>query len=201
MSASSSGVGSEAPKPSSPVRYPGFRRYERRLIAVGLILLVIGGIAVYNTNAVHSYQSTFNVLAGRFFKIATNLRDQTLITGSFQETSGRVVNFYIMSSAQFGAFQLGQGNASLFSLQDVSTGTVSYTSILPDNYYLVFSHGTGLLAITETVSFQRSYLSLDEFQVGSGIVLLALGAAVLYWGLRPRHRLPEVVGQVSPPTR
>ena len=98
-----------------------------------------------------------------------------------------------MSSAQFAAFQLGQGNASLFSLRDVSSGSVSYTSILSDTYYLVFAHGTGLLATTETVNFQRTYVSLDEFQLGSGIVLLIMGAIVLYWGLRPRHRLPEVV--------
>ncbi len=164
---------------------------------MGLILLVIGSLAVYNTNVAHSYQSTFNVLPSKFFKIGSNLRDQTLITGNFQETAGRTLNFYIMSSVQFAAFQVGQGNTSLFSLRDVPTGSVSYTSILPDTYYLVFSHGTGLLNTTETVSFQRTYVSLDEFQVASGVILLALGAAVLFWGLRPRNRLPEVVSHAS----
>ena len=187
--------------PFPGVRYPGFRRHEPRLIALGLILLVIGGIALYNTNAFHSYQSSFNVLAGKFFKISSNLRDQTLITGSFQETSGRTITFYIMSSTQFAAFQLGQGNSSLFFLKDVPTGSVSFTSTIPDTYYLVFAHGTGFSTQTETVNFQRSYVSLDEFQLGSGIALLSLGVLVLYWGLRPRHRLPEITGSPLQPSK
>ncbi len=185
-------------KQFSGVRYPGFRTREPRLIAVGLVLLVIGSIALYNTNALHSYQSSFNVLAGKFFKISSNLRDQTLITGSFRETSGRTITFYLMSSIQFAAFQLGQGNSSLFFLKDVPTGSVSFTSTIADTYYLVFAHGAGLLNQTETVNFQRSYVSLDEFQLGSGIALLFLGALVLYWGLRPRHRLPEITHSPSP---
>lgn len=176
------------------VRYPPLHRYERRLIIVGLILLAIGGIAVYNTNAAHSYQSTFNVLPGRFFKITTNLRDQTLLTGNFRETTGRIVNFYVMNSVQFAAFQLGQGNANLFALTDVPDGSVTFTSSLPDAYYLVFTHGTGLLNMTETVNFQRTYVSLDEFQIISGVLLLILGGIVLYWGMRPKHKLPEIVG-------
>ncbi len=182
---------------STSIRYPGFHGREPRLIAVGLILLVIGSLAIYNTNVAHSYQSTFNILPTKFFKIASNLRDQTLITGNFQETAGHTLNFYIMSSVQFAAYQVGQGNTSLFSLRNVPTGSVSYTSILPDTYYLVFSHGTGLLNTTETVSFQRTYVSLDEFQVASGVILLGLGIAVLFWGLRPRNRLPEVVSHES----
>ncbi len=198
MSTSTSSTETSPPGPTS-IRYPGFHGREPRLIAVGLILLVIGSLAIYNTNVAHSYQSTFNVLPAKFFKIASNLRDQTLITGSFQETAGRTLNFFLMSSVQFAAYQIGQGNTSLFSLRNVPTGSVSYTSILPDTYYLVFSHGTGLLNTTETVSFQRTYVSLDEFQVASGIVLLGLGVAVLFWGLRPRNRLPEVVIQPSKP--
>ncbi len=175
------------------VRYPPLHRYERRLIIVGLMLLAIGGIAVYNTNAAHFYQSTFNVLPGRFFKITTNLRDQTLLTGNFRETAGRIVNFYIMNSVQFAAFQLGQGNTSLFSLKDVPDGSMTFTSDLPDAYYLVFTHGTGLLNMTETVNFQRTYVSLDEFQIISGIIVLVLGGIVFFWGLRPKRRLPEIV--------
>ncbi len=188
------GTGRQQTTANVNVRYPPFHRYERRLIIVGLILLAIGGIAVYNTNAAHEYQSTFNVLPGRFFKITTNLRDQTLLTGNFRETMGRLVNFYIMNSVQFAAFQLGQGNANLFSLKDVPEGAVTFTSALPDAYYLVFTHGTGLLNVTETINFQRTYVSLDEFQIVSGVILLVLGGLVLYWGLRPKRKLPEIVG-------
>src|SRR5207302_7439245 len=82
---------------------------KRGLIAAGLILLLIGGYTLYNYNPVHAYQSTFNLLPGKFFKIGANLRDQTRITGGFQETSGRPVEFMVMSSTQFAAFQTRTG--------------------------------------------------------------------------------------------
>ena len=165
-------------------------RYNRRLIIAGFVLLVIAAYSLYTTNAVHPYQSTFNVLAGKFFKIASNLRDQTVIQGQFQETQGRPVTFYLMSSSQFAAFQTGQSIDNLYSISDAASGTFSYVSTLPDTYYLVFTHGTGLLTITETVTFRRTYISLDEFQLVSGIILAVLGALELYWGLRPRRGPP-----------
>ncbi len=185
-----------------PVRT--WHRYDRRLVVVGIMLIIIGSVSVYSSNVVHPFQSTFNVLPGKFFKIPSNLRDQTTITGQFKETSGRNVTFYIMSSVQFSAFQLGVNQGSLFSLRDVSSGSVSWTSSVPDTYYLVFAHGTGLLATTEVVSFQRTYLSLDRFELIAGVLLIGLGALEVYWGLRPREgRLivpgsPKNVGPHAP---
>src|SRR5947199_9325284 len=116
---------------------------KRGLIAAALILLLIGGYTLYNYNPVHAYQSTFNVLPGKFFKIGANLRDQTRITGSFQETSGRPVEFMVMSSAQFAAFQTRPGSASLYCLPETAAGQVDFPSSVPDTYYLPCLHGTG----------------------------------------------------------
>ncbi len=168
-----------------PVRT--WHKYDRRLIVVGSMLIIIGSVSVYSSNLAHYFQSTFNVLPFKFFKIPSNLRDQTTITGQFKETSGRSITFYIMSSVQFSAFQLGTNQGSLFSLLDVSSGSISWTSNVPDTYYLIFAHGTGLLATTEVVSFQRTYLSLDRFELIAGALLLGLGALEVYWGLRPKE--------------
>jgi predicted PurR-regulated permease PerM len=131
---------------------------KRGLIIAGVILLVLGAILLYYSNVARSFQSTFNILPTKYSKIASNLRDQTLITGQFQETSGRIVSFYIMSSAQFASFQIGQNTGNLYSLQNVASGSISFTSTVPDTYYLVFTHGPGLFNSTETVNFQRTYL-------------------------------------------
>ncbi len=159
---------------------------RRGLVSVGLALLVLGGLTVYDASAISFYQSTFNVLPLKFFKITDSLKDQTTISGQFQETSGRPIKFYIMNSVQFAAFQIGQSNASLFSVVDKATASVAYTFTTPDTYYLVFAHGSGLLGATETVSFQRSYYNLSRFELFSGIVLLGLGVLEVYWGVRPR---------------
>jgi len=161
---------------------------KRGLIAVGLILLLLGGYSLYNYNPVHSYQSTFNLLPAKYFKIGANLRDQTRITGSFQETSGRTVEFVIMSSAQYAAFQAKTGNASLYSLSETATSQVDFMSSLPDTYYMLFFHGTGFLNMTQTVNFQRTYTSVDILAIVAGATLLVLGGVELYWGFRPSGR-------------
>ncbi len=162
------------------------KRYSRNLIIAGLVLLVLGGVAFYDSNAASFYQSTFNILPSKFFKITDNIKDQTTLKGSFQETSGRPVTFLIMNSAQLAVFQIGQGNASLYSIQNVATGSFSFTFNTVDQYYLVFLHGSSLLSSTETVSFQRSYYSLARVEVGLAIVLWSMGVLQLYWGLRPK---------------
>ena len=176
---------------------------KRGLIAVGLILLVLGGYSLYNYNSVHAFQSTFNVLPLKFLKILANLRDSTRITGTFQETSGRPVAFMIMSSAQFAAFQINTNNtANLYSLPDTATGNVDFTSSVPDTYYMVFRHGTGLLNTTQTANFQRTYTSIDLPAILSGIALLVLGAVEIYWGFRPssgRATSPQAAQPALPP--
>ncbi len=174
---------------------------KRGLIAAGLILLLIAGYSLYNYNPVHSYQSTFNVLPGKYFKIGANLRDQTRITGTFQESSGRPVEFMVMSSAQFAAFQTRSGNTSLYSVAETATGQVDFTSSVPDTYYMLFLHGTGYLSATQTVNFQRTYTSVDVLAIVAGAALLVLGVVELYWGFRPAGKpaSPSTGAQTNTP--
>ncbi len=148
-------------------------------------MLLIGGYTLYNYNPVHAFQSTFNLLPGKYFKIGANLRDQTRITGTFQETSGRPIEFMVMSSTQYAAFQTRTGNASLYALPETATGQVDFTSSVPDTYYLLFLHGTGYLNVTQTVNFQRTYTSVDVLAIVAGAALLVLAAVEIYWGFRP----------------
>jgi hypothetical protein len=161
---------------------------KRGLIAVGLVLLVIGGYFLYSYNPAHSYESTFNVLPGRYFKILANLRDATRITGSFQENAGREVTFAIMSSAQFSAFQASNVLADVYDLPAGARGNVDWISSIPDAYYLLFRHGSGQANTTQTVAFSRTYTSIDEVAILAGIALLVLGAVELYWGFFPGGR-------------
>src|SRR5712691_12959051 len=161
---------------------------KRGLIAVGLILLLLGGYALYNYNPVHNFQSTFNVLPAKYLKILANLRESTRITGTFQETSGRPVAFMIMSSAQFAAFQAANATANLYALPETPTGNVDFMSTVPDAFYLVFRHGSGQSTTTQTVTFQRTYTSVDEPAILAGIALLVLGAVEIFWGFQPFGR-------------
>ena len=162
------------------------RPYKRNLVAVGLLLLALGAYTIYDSNAASFYHSTFNLLPSKFFKITDNLKDTTTLNGQIKETSARTVTFLIMNSQQFAAFQVGQGNASLYSVKDVTSASISFTFPTADTYYLVFLHGSGYLTATETVDFQRTYLALARFEFFSGIALVGLGVLEIFWGLRSR---------------
>lgn len=163
--------------------------YKKNLVAVGLVLLALGAYTVYDSNSFTHYNSTFNILASKFFKITDNLKDTATITGNFQETGGRTVTFMIMNSIQFAQYQVGQGNASLYSVLNQASSSISFTFPSPDSYYLMFLHGSGYLTTTETVTFQRTYVALARFELFSGITLLGIAVLLLLWGLRPRDIL------------
>ena len=180
------------------------RSYKKNLVAVGLILLALGAYTVYDAKSFSAYQSTFNILASKYFKITDNLKDTATVTGRVQETGGRTVSFLIMSSIQYAQYQTKQGNASLYSVMNVQSASISFTFPAADAYFLLFLHGSGYLNQTETVNFQRTYVALGRFELFSGAVLLGIAVLLLSWGLRPRDptrpkglsRLPEnPVGQ------
>jgi hypothetical protein len=91
-----------------------------------------------------------------------------------------------MNSQQFAAYQVGQGNASLYSVKNAASTSVAFSFPTADTYFLLFLHGSGYLNATETVDFQRSYLALARFEFFSGIVLVGIGVLETFWGLRPR---------------
>lgn len=166
------------------------RPYKKNLVAVGLILLAIGAYTIYDSNSLTNYHSTFNILAGRFFKITDNLKDTATLRGQFSETGGRTVSFMIMNSAQFVQYQLMQGNASLYKVVNVGSASFSFSFPSPDTYFLMFLHGSGYLNTTQTVDFSRTYIALARFELYSGSVLVGLALLLLYWGLRPKDLLP-----------
>jgi hypothetical protein len=162
------------------------RPYKRNLLAVGLLLLAIGAYTIYDSNSVSYYHSTFNLLPLKFFKITDNLKDSATINGQVSVASGRTITFAVMNSQQFAAFQIGQGNASLYSVKNFASSSISFKFPTADTYFLLFLHGSGYLNSTETVDFGRTYLALARFEFYSGIALVGLGVLEIFWGLRPR---------------
>jgi hypothetical protein len=160
--------------------------YKKNLVAVGLILIALGAYTVYDAKSFSNYHSTFNLLPSKFFKITDNLKDTATITGKVQETGGRTVSLLIMSSLQYAQYQTKQGNASLYSVLNIASASITFTFPSPDSYFLVFLHGSGYLTTTETVDFQRTYVALGRFELFSGAALIGLAVLLLFWGLRPR---------------
>ena len=163
-----------------------------RFLVGGLFLV---GLALFNfvtyTNT-SSTQSTFNILSGQYEYLTTTRSPGDSISGAFQEGSGSPVSFYILSSAQFASFQTGASLNSMYSIQDVASSAISFAFTVQDTYYIVFRHGSGLFDSRETVDFQRTYITHDNFRLGLGLFFLAFAAVELVVAFRPRKAPPVI---------
>jgi hypothetical protein len=157
-----------------------------RFLVGGLFLL---GLALFNFLTyvnMTSSQSTFNILSGQYEYLTTTRSSGDSISGAFQEGSGSLVSFYIQSSAQFASFQTGASLNTLYSIENVASSAISFVFNSQDTYYIVFRHGSGLFNTTETISFQRTYTTHDNFRLGLGLFFLAFVAVELVIAFRPR---------------
>lgn len=173
------------------------QRKVRYLIGAAIVLALAGyNFATYTSTS--SLQSTFNLPSGEYFSINTPRNAGDKITGSFQENSGNPVNFYIMNSAQYSSFETGNFQGGVYSIQDSVTGTISYNFVSQDSYYLVFRHGTGLINSTQTVFFQRSYITHDTGRLTLAFVFVAIAGVDLVFAFW--RRKPKPVPAVTYPT-
>jgi hypothetical protein len=163
-----------------------------RYLIGGLFLL---GLAAFNfityTNA-NSYQSTFNILPGDYTYLSSTRNPGDSINGAFQEGSGKLVSFYLLSSVQYASFQTASLSTSMYSVENAASGSISYAFTIQDTYYLVFRHGSGFINSTETVNFQRTYTTHENFRLQLGLFFLAVGAVELAVAFRPRKPPPVI---------
>lgn len=169
-----------------------------RLFVPALFLLVLAGyeFATFQTSA--SLQSTFNIPSGDYYQLSTTRSPSDSISGQFQETSGNPVSFFVLTSAQYAAFQTGTALDSVYNVSNSASSAVSYTFKTQDTFYLVFRHGSGLLNTTETVHFQRTYTTSDSFRATLAFIFLIFGALNLVLALRRRR--PRSVDLPPPPS-
>jgi zinc-ribbon domain len=175
-----------------------------RWLIGGIFLLALAGYNFATYTVTSSQQSTFNIPSGSAEYLSKTEYPGNAVTGTFQETSGNLVSYYIMNSAQFASFQSGTSLSSVYSIENVASASVSYGFTTQDDYYFVFRHGTGLLNTTETVSYQRAYTSHDNFRLFLGILFSIFAAVEIVIGFRPRkapmHVAPLLpLGQQIPP--
>src|SRR2546426_11234249 len=156
-----------------------------RFLISALFILSLAGYNFLTYTSTTSEQSTFNLEPGLTANLVTTRTSSDVISGQFQESSGSLVSFYILSSAQFAAFQTQASFNYLYGIVNVASGSFSYTFPLQDTYEIVFRHGTGLINSYETVNFQRSYQTHISSHLQLGLVFLVFGAASLVLAFRP----------------
>ncbi len=156
-----------------------------RFLISALFVLSLAGYNFLTYTSTTSQQSTFNLQPGLTYNLVTTRIPSDVISGQFQENTGNPVSFYLLSSAQFAAFQAQTSFNYLYGIVNVASGSFSYTFPAQDTYEIVFRHGTGLVNSTETVYFQRSYQTHISSRLQLGLVFLVFGAVSLVLAFRP----------------
>ncbi len=171
-----------------------------RFLISALFVLSLAGYNFLTYTSMTSEQSTFNIQPGLTYNLVTTRVSSDVISGQFQENSGNPVSFYILSSAEFAAFQAQTSFTYLYSVVNVASGSFSYTFPLQDTYEIVFRHGTGLVNNYETVSFQRAYQTHISSHLQLGLVFIVFGAASLVLAFRPEKlkKVETLPGSESP---
>ena len=176
-------------------------RKVRYIVSAAILL----GFSAFNfltyTNTA-TVQLTLALQPGLAQDISTTRISGDTITGQFHETSGMIVSFYILNSAQFASHQVGGAFNFIYSIKDVASSRFSYTVSSQDTYYLWLDHGTGLTNTAETVYFQRSIVTHDTFRLELGFIFIAVAVVDLVFAVRIRTpktpTLPPPVPTVAP---
>src|SRR5260370_38503210 len=159
-------------------------RKARYIVSAAILL----GFSPFNfltyTNAT-PLQSTLALQPGLAQDVSTTRISGDSITGQFHETSGMIVSFYILNSAQFASHQVGGAFNYIYSIKDVASSSFSNVST-QDTYYLWLDHGTGLSNTAETVYFQRTYVTHDTFRLELGFIFIAVAGVNLVFAVRIR---------------
>ena len=162
-----------------------------RFLISALFVLSLAGYNFLTYTSTTSEQSTFNIQPGLTYNLVTTRVSSDVISGQFSENSGNPVSFYVLSSAQFAAFQAQTSFSYLYGVVNVASGSFSYTFPAQDTYEIVFRHGAGLVNNYETVNFQRSYQTHASSHLQLGLVFVVFGAASLVLAFRPEK--PKIV--------
>ena len=172
-----------------------------RFLIAGMILLAVSVVFFITSTSSTSSESTFQFRPGDLYRITVDLAAGTTIEGRFTENSSRPVNFQIMSSGQFAAYQYGNSTAALYRIANVVSATISYVTTTPDTYNLVFTHGSGVNA-TQTVQFARTFRTQNIVSIVLGTTFGGLAALDLYVAFRrspPRRPSPAMPAPARSP--
>ncbi len=146
------------------------------LVSLGGLLLVIGVYVLLPASSLTAnHTNTLDPGASVYLYDKLNVLKFGRLTGQFSESQGNALNLYVFTEDQYTTFTTQYVPQGLFSSLEHSSGSFSVSLPSPGNYYLIFTHGTGLETSSQEVNFS---LNLD----GYNPVILAVGVGLLVGG-------------------
>lgn len=159
------------------------------LVSIGGLLL-IGAVYVLIPASpfTSSHNSTVDPGANVYLYDKVNVVKFGHLSGQFSESLGQPLNVYIFTEDQYTTFTTQYLPQGLFSSIGRSTGMFSVSIPSPGNYYLIFTHGTGLENSSEGVSFSINLDGYNPVILAAGFGLLIAGVVSLAVGYYLRNK-------------
>jgi len=190
-----------------------------RVLAVGLLLMLVGGFIVYQgaevltpiaevlglishvqTKSPLISSTLLNVPASNYSFIPADLRGGEQVVGSFQVVDGREIAMYVMDEGNFTLWRTGHPSAIIlakpiaisynFTLTPHESGTYCFVFDNEDTSRRTVIFSLSRVEDTAIISPVVGYAGYEIFALG--IVLFAIGART---GKRKPKREPEVVSE------
>ncbi|MGI0080168.1 MAG: hypothetical protein ACRECH_11140 [Nitrososphaerales archaeon] len=156
------------------------------LVVIGIIVLIFGAVMLNTGTTQANLLRTNNyvILAGDNLSVSVNLNSGQKMTGTYTQTNGSSVNFYLMTAAQQDFF----GNCvpcaapALANVSNPNSFNFAWTVNTTGTYFLVMDNSNGGnnvgISLTATTATSSGMNPTYELVLIVGIVIAVIGAII-----------------------
>lgn len=177
------------------------RRMQRIkvLVVVGAILIFLGISILLPSFVSDSISDTITIPAGSdwHYYLEFGLPAGGQVTGDFEETLGRTVDFHLFSESQYNSYYNGIPTGSLYH-DSGSSGTFSVTVPESSKYYMVFDHGSGYASSSQSVRVNAQIIGFNVILAAIALIFAVIGIALIVSGYMSKKKLDKLEGPATP---
>jgi hypothetical protein len=171
--------------------------FQAFIIFGGIILLIGVYLGIPPTPVTGTGNAS--IPAGAYYyHFGFNVLKAGLLSGTFSEASGNNVALYIFNAAQYSTWQQTGAVDHMFQTFG-AIGRFSVSIQSPGQYYIVLTHVAGTSGLIQNVQLNYSLDGTNIVFLGSGIILVIIGAALVSMGYARKRKtaIPRTITDVT----
>lgn len=177
------------------------RRMQRIkiLMVVGGILIFLGISILLGSFVSDRISDTIKIPPGSdwHYYLEFNLPAGGQVTGDFEETLGRTVDFYLFSESQYNSYCHRIPTGSLYH-DSGSSGNFSVTVPESGKYYMAFDHGSGYASSSQSVKVNAQISGFNVILAVVALTFIVMGIALIVSGYRSKKKWDELKAPATP---
>jgi hypothetical protein len=167
-------------------------------LILGGIILIIGVYFIIPPIPVTGSGNASIPAGAYYYRFSFSVVKAGRLSGTFSEASGNSITLYIFNAAQYSTWQeTGTVDHMFETIQ--ATGSFSASIQSPGQYYIVLTHAAGTGGLIQNVQVNYSLDGMNIVFLGSGIILVIVGASLVYAGYTRKRKtaIPPTITDVT----